>query len=182
MAEHSRRAFIRGAGVTAAAATVAVMVPGWPAPRRRSAADDGSPTPDGSVVAFVKDAKAGTITVMRGEREVADHRQGVGPQAGQARHRLSSAPDLRQLSHAVSRSSSQRQRRSSLHKLTHKPRAQKVSHVFSPRSAGDLQRPGRRQFRSLRVRQPGQARVRDDHRQLRSPAGARRRPELLRVR
>ena len=28
MAEHSRRAFIRGAGVTAAAATVAVMVPG----------------------------------------------------------------------------------------------------------------------------------------------------------
>ena len=32
--------------------------------------DDGTPAPEGSVVAFVKDAKAGSITVMRGEREV----------------------------------------------------------------------------------------------------------------
>jgi hypothetical protein len=72
MAEHSRRAFIRGAGVTAAAATVAVMVPGVASAATKSAspADDGSPAPDGSVVAFVKDAKAGSITVMRGEREV----------------------------------------------------------------------------------------------------------------
>jgi hypothetical protein len=72
MAEHSRRAFIRGAGVTAAAATVAVMVPGVASAASKSSApaDDGSPTPDGSVVAFVKDAKAGSITVMRGEREV----------------------------------------------------------------------------------------------------------------
>jgi hypothetical protein len=74
MAEHSRRAFIRGAGVTAAAATVAVMVPGVASAASKSssgsAADDGSPAPDGSVVAFVKDAKAGSITVMRGEREV----------------------------------------------------------------------------------------------------------------
>ena len=72
MAEHSRRAFIRGAGVTAAAATVAVMVPGVAsaASNRPLQADDGSPAPDGSVVAFVKDAKAGSITVMRGEREV----------------------------------------------------------------------------------------------------------------
>ena len=36
----------------------------------KSPSDDGSPAPDGSVVAFVKDAKAGSITVMRGEREV----------------------------------------------------------------------------------------------------------------
>ncbi|HEY5455698.1 MAG TPA: twin-arginine translocation signal domain-containing protein [Acidothermaceae bacterium] len=73
MAEHSRRAFIRGAGVTAAAATVAVMVPGVAGAASKSSgspADDGSPAPDGSVVAFVKDAKAGSITVMRGEREV----------------------------------------------------------------------------------------------------------------
>jgi hypothetical protein len=74
MAEHSRRAFIRGAGVTAAAATVAVMVPGVASAASKSpsgsSSDDGSPAPDGSVVAFVKDANAGSITVMRGEREV----------------------------------------------------------------------------------------------------------------
>jgi hypothetical protein len=70
MAEHSRRAFIRGAGVTAAAATVAVMVPGVASAASKSEVDDGTPAPDGSVVAFVKDAKAGSITVMRGEREV----------------------------------------------------------------------------------------------------------------
>jgi hypothetical protein len=71
MAEHSRRAFIRGAGVTAAAATVAVMVPGVASAASSSSdGDDGSPAPAGSVVAFVKDAKAGSITVMRGEREV----------------------------------------------------------------------------------------------------------------
>jgi phage baseplate assembly protein gpV len=74
MAEHSRRAFIRGAGVTAAAATVAVMVPGVASAASKSPSespsDDGTPAPDGSVVAFVKDAKAGNITVMRGEREV----------------------------------------------------------------------------------------------------------------
>jgi len=70
MAEHTRRAFIRGAGVTAAAATAAVMVPGVATAASKSPSDDGSPAPDGSVVAFVKDAKAGSITVMRGEREV----------------------------------------------------------------------------------------------------------------
>lgn len=71
MAEHSRRAFIRGAGVTAAAATVAVMVPGVAsAASKPKSDDDGSPTPEGAVVAYVKDAKAGSITVMRGEREV----------------------------------------------------------------------------------------------------------------
>jgi hypothetical protein len=69
MADHSRRAFIRGAGVTAAAATVAVMVPGVASAASKSD-DDGAPTPDGQVVAHVTNAKAGTITVMRGDREV----------------------------------------------------------------------------------------------------------------
>jgi hypothetical protein len=69
MAEHSRRAFIRGAGVTAAAATVAVMVPGVASATSKSD-DDGAPTPDGQVVAHVTDAKAGTMTLMRGDREV----------------------------------------------------------------------------------------------------------------
>jgi hypothetical protein len=70
MAEHSRRAFIRGAGVTAAAATVAVMAPGVASAASKSESDDGSAAPNGSVVAYVKDAKSGNITVMRGEREV----------------------------------------------------------------------------------------------------------------
>jgi hypothetical protein len=48
------------------------MVPGVAsaASKSGSSSDDGSPAPDGSVVAFVKDANAGSITVMRGEREV----------------------------------------------------------------------------------------------------------------
>src|SRR5450755_448828 len=69
MADHSRRAFIRGAGVTAAAATVAVMVPGVASATSKSD-DDGAPTPDGQVVAHVTNAKAGTITLMRGDREI----------------------------------------------------------------------------------------------------------------
>jgi hypothetical protein len=70
MAEHSRRDFIRGVGVTAAAATVAVMVPGVASAASSSETDDGSPTPEGSVVAYLKDAKNGNVTLMRGEREV----------------------------------------------------------------------------------------------------------------
>jgi hypothetical protein len=70
MAEHSRRAFIRGAGVTAAAATVAVMVPGVASAASASDTDDGSPTPDGPIIAYVQDAATGSVTVMRGEREV----------------------------------------------------------------------------------------------------------------
>jgi len=69
MAGHSRRDFIRGAGVTAAAATVAVMIPGV-ANAASASADDGGPTPEGAVVAYVKDAKTGTVTVMSGDREV----------------------------------------------------------------------------------------------------------------
>jgi hypothetical protein len=70
MAGNSRRDFIRGAGVTAAAATVAVMIPGVASAASASETDDGEPTPEGAVVAYVKDAKTGTVTVMSGEREV----------------------------------------------------------------------------------------------------------------
>ena len=62
------------------------------------------------------------------------------------------------------------------------PGREEVTHVLTPRSARDLQGPGRRQHRRLRVRQPRQARHRHADRQLHpvpEPAG---RPELLRVR
>ena len=58
----------------------------------------------------------------------------------------------------------------------------RLIHVVPPRSARDLEGPGRRQHRPLRLRQPGPSRHRDDHRQLHPARGAGRRPELLRVR
>ena len=75
MAEHTRRAFIRGAGVTAAAATVAVMVPGVATAASKSPSDDGSPAPDGStgmsgyihatmVMLVLLVAKVGEATVL----------------------------------------------------------------------------------------------------------------------
>jgi hypothetical protein len=70
MAEHSRRAFIRGAGATAAAATVAVMVPGMASATTKSETDDGSATPVGPLVAYVTDPAAGKVTLMRGENEI----------------------------------------------------------------------------------------------------------------
>ena len=67
MAEHSRRAFIRGAGVTAAAATVAVMVPGVASAASKSPSDDGSPAPDGDF-ADAYNAQAGPV-IHRQSRE-----------------------------------------------------------------------------------------------------------------
>jgi hypothetical protein len=67
MPEHSRRSFLRGVGVTAAAATVAVIVPAGVASASEN--DDGSPTPAGPVLAYVKDPKSGTVAVMKGESE-----------------------------------------------------------------------------------------------------------------
>ena len=55
-------------------------------------------------------------------------------------------------------------------------------HVVPPRSARDLEGPGRRQHRRLRVREPRRAGHRHAHRQLHPAPGSRRRPELLRVR
>ena len=54
--------------------------------------------------------------------------------------------------------------------------------VIASRGAGDLQGPGRRQHRRVRVRQPGRPEHGHDHRQLHPARGAGRRPELLRVR
>jgi negative regulator of sigma E activity len=67
MSQHSRRDFLRGVGVTAAAATVAAIVPTGIAAAGEQ--DDGSPTPEGTVVVYLRDPKAGTVTVMKGESE-----------------------------------------------------------------------------------------------------------------
>lgn len=71
MSKHSRRDFLRGVGVTAAAATVAAIVPTGIASASEHTAtdDDNSPTPDGPVVVYVKDPKAGSVAVMKGENE-----------------------------------------------------------------------------------------------------------------
>jgi hypothetical protein len=68
MSQHSRRDFLRGVGVTAAAATVAAIVPTGIAAASVED-DDGLPTPEGTVVVYLRDPKAGTVTVMKGESE-----------------------------------------------------------------------------------------------------------------
>jgi hypothetical protein len=75
MAGHSRRSFLRGAGVTAAVATASVIVPsaamaatGHPSKTEDDRAQGDAIT--GTVVAYVKDSKTGEISVMSGDREV----------------------------------------------------------------------------------------------------------------
>lgn len=67
MSLHTRRDFLRGVGVTAAAATAAAVVPTGIASAGER--EDNSPIPEGSVVAYVKDPKSGTVAIMRGENE-----------------------------------------------------------------------------------------------------------------
>jgi hypothetical protein len=75
MAGHSRRSFLRGAGVTAVVATATVIAPsaamaatGESQKTRDEAAQADATT--GTVVVYVKDAKSGEIRVMSGDREV----------------------------------------------------------------------------------------------------------------
>ena len=65
MKESSRRGFLvaSGTGVAAAAVTPALMSAG-------SANAAGAAGGPGELVAYVKDAKAGTVAIMVGEREV----------------------------------------------------------------------------------------------------------------
>jgi hypothetical protein len=76
MSEHSRRTFLRGAGVSAAAVTAAAVLPAGIASastRSTSSADaseTGAPATTAPVVAYVTDPSAGTITVIHGEKEV----------------------------------------------------------------------------------------------------------------
>ena len=75
MAGHSRRSFLRGAGVTAVVATASAIIPsaalaatGHPGKTEDDAAHGDATT--GAVVAYVKDSKTGEIRVMSGDREV----------------------------------------------------------------------------------------------------------------
>jgi hypothetical protein len=75
MAEHNRRAFLRSAGLGAAAVGAAAVIPAQPADAasRRAAGLEASlnDVPAGaSLVAHVRDPKAGTIALMMGDREV----------------------------------------------------------------------------------------------------------------
>ena len=73
MAEHSRRNFLRGAGVAAAGVTAAAVIPAGAAMATASPAEDDTPTGDAStdsLVVYVKDAKSGRVSVMSGDREV----------------------------------------------------------------------------------------------------------------
>ncbi len=73
MAEHSRRNFLRGAGVAAAGVTAAAMIPAGAALATGSSASDDTPADDAStdtLVVYVKDAKSGRVSVMSGDREV----------------------------------------------------------------------------------------------------------------
>ena len=71
MPEHTRRAFLRGVGVTAAAASVAAIVPAGIASADEK--DDGSAAPEGAVVVYVKDPKTGAVAVLKGESERVVH-------------------------------------------------------------------------------------------------------------
>ena len=63
----TRRAFLRTAGLGAAAAGAAAVIPADAAAAASSTGD----VPSGkSLIAHVKDAKAGTIALMMGDREV----------------------------------------------------------------------------------------------------------------
>jgi hypothetical protein len=74
MSEHSRRTFLRGAGVSAAAVGIATVLPAGIASasttRSADASETGAPATTKPVVAYVTDPAAGTITVLHGEKEV----------------------------------------------------------------------------------------------------------------
>ena len=77
MNDQSRRTFLRGAGVVAGAATATALIPAGSALAGRP--DAGASAPNdveqaeattGSLVAYVKDARTGQISVLSGDREV----------------------------------------------------------------------------------------------------------------
>jgi len=77
MNDQSRRTFLRGAGVVAGAATATALIPAGSALASRPNADTSEPddaaqgeATTGSLVAYVKDARTGQISVLSGDREV----------------------------------------------------------------------------------------------------------------
>jgi hypothetical protein len=73
MSEHSRRNFLRGAGVAAAGVTAAAVLPAGSALASGGKSADEAPTADAAteaLVVHVKDAKTGQLSVLSGHREV----------------------------------------------------------------------------------------------------------------
>jgi hypothetical protein len=72
MTDHTRRTFLRGAGVAAAAVTATAVVPGGTALAAGGDApsDAGGEASTDTLVAYVKDARAGRISLLSGDREV----------------------------------------------------------------------------------------------------------------
>ncbi len=73
MAEHTRRNFLIAGGASAAAAGVAVAVPGTAGARTSDAAPATLPPDATDLVAHVADPNSGTLTLLVGEREVVVH-------------------------------------------------------------------------------------------------------------
>ncbi len=86
MTDASRRTFLRGAGVVAGAATATALIPGGSALASRPTAGPAEPeSPSGdasteTLVAYVKDARSGQISVLSGDREVVVTDRGLAQQ------------------------------------------------------------------------------------------------------
>jgi hypothetical protein len=70
MTDHSRRTFLAGAGVAATAVTVTALAPGAALAAAPKDHEDSGPTPEATLVAYVRDARTGHITIMSGDREI----------------------------------------------------------------------------------------------------------------
>ena len=86
MAEHSRRNFLKIAGVTAGAAAVVPAIG-----LTDAEAESSAPAHDGAFVAWVKDPKAGEIAVLVGERELTVHDRKLAKRLAQAAARAQRA-------------------------------------------------------------------------------------------
>ena len=71
MSEHSRRTFLKSASMTAVVAGAAAVTAGAVvAPAQAQPLGPGGPAHDGPLLAWIKDPKSGTISVLVGEKEV----------------------------------------------------------------------------------------------------------------
>ena len=159
MSKLSRSSFLKTAGIATGAASSA-------ASRRRVRGDREPPElvvqpsalPREPLVAYVRDATKGEVTIVSGLNETTFKDPAL----------------VKRMTKAVQHPPTRRPQE-------HEERAGDLD-VVPSRSTRDQQGPGRRQHRRLRVRQPGQPGHGHDHRQLHPGRGAGGRPELLRVR
>jgi hypothetical protein len=70
MTDHSRRTFLAGAGVAATAVTVTALTPGMALAATPESHPESGNVPAAALVAYVRDARSGHITLMSGDREI----------------------------------------------------------------------------------------------------------------